>query len=995
MKQLLMLTCPFFSTTEETNEQVCKTIMGIIDPNNIDNSVTITDILSSARIPRVLYNLGLVMNVRGYDCMNSKLASQYDIFKSVTASIGATFNDTVTKKGVFVEVPLSFITTTNVSEEGKYDMLFLQYYLDSGDYNLEDIINAFWGTPALNLLRSELSTSGISEDKLKSIAKKFIFDYRDFLNKQFFAENDYDATTYGEAPPVYRLYNANVVGAQINYATNVRSSHQEMSVMERPCDEIPLTVPEYYEIACQEAWFDKESAITETSDDTSTSVFTNLSNEEDSVITSDFEIKSIYKPVYQADAAWEYFKDDTTVPIINPTTINVASITQFWDVNPANDLPADSFNYCDDGKRYTLEDLVGDASNNRLPLQQNEKKFYTKLNLLYDIAISVEKLALSDEVFEAIKDTAGSTVVDNYLKTLSEQAFNLCWCHTGTTQSIMATSDNEPVNNYDSDSDSDSDTYSIIKTPCRVATVEKVDGSYVLKNKFKSMFERAGSNGNYEEFVYQALRSLLPSMGLGFDGSFDRNFHADGALIGFIDTSGNPRRWIDTLIRLLRWGNRKPTVLTLAPLTATNEEMNQCSVFWDLNTGKSTRNDGCFTNYEAEIDPDTGNQYSITGIVYTEIAIPANIISMFYPYLNDFISPTGVYNLPIGIQLTETLHDTTNTENDSELRKSTFMDIFQFCSELKKGKKFDTVSYSDGKFIVKDDTKFICRPIAHVIACVLKETIIDDENNYNKFIIAPNEEITLDRSKILNEIGANKVYTAQVRNSNLFTAINSFTESLIKLKFQQVGKELEENHKVSENSLVNVEDSRLIYKYLGKLIQLRCNLINTEDNTCEIDLQILLDAFNNLRDSSKKSETLDNSESHLKEILKQISKTNPTYPINFIKFTSTNPEIDTLVIGVSSAPDKNVPHDTHYILTTIKEVEELMKSGMQFATQTVSYESGTKFNSILSNLKALDNRFGKKYIMTLPKIASKKHNGSFMWYFISSPNAIEIVRNIK
>lgn len=799
-----------FSTTSIT--ELRPTILGIVDPTNYKNVISLRDILMNKRLAATVYNLGLKL-----------IATSYPIRES-TQYFGVTYS--------FREnINTDIYTETQIATD----------IWDMDEADLSDAVIA--------QIKATLKSvcTNFDDTELMYVIKKLTSDSYKLLFEQF------DTTTNGTEATQYYLQEGTINGDPIKNITVLYPRTVTETVMHSPTDDIPLTVPSFYDLMCYSKYKQAElerdfmySGTTDDDDDVTEEDITDtelakISEETNYFSQKEVSYTDIYKPHYSyAARVTVTTQKGIEIPIINPTTVRVQKVTQFWEVYPASQIPDIAFGKKDDNTPYHLNDLTGHPENNHLGLQSNEKRYYNELENLLNVCISIEHNALSEEVFVENADRY-SEVLEDYLKTLSEQAFNLLWCHTGTTQSVYPDSiDSEDTISDNDTNDSSANIEVTINLHCHYGTILTVGN----KCKFQPFYQNM--NANDDLAIRNELKCKLPRLYLGFDGNAESGFvHHNGALVGFIQQNPSNHRWIDTLIRLLRWGERKPTVLSWESLSG--EDKVTANKYWNLNTASVSTHDGNIDSHKPIIDSVTGNCYKLMAVVCADISIPKGAYEKIYGPSKYEGGSINVH-VPIGVKLQ------VNYEEEN-MHKIVYEDIFTYHEKIKNGNPDDArghIVYDGSDYI--DITKAVGMIIPEedlntTVQCIDVKTYSghtdDNKEVLLVFNVNSNLEIAEKRRDIISkftDVNAAITFRDQVASKNLFNSIQQFTIMAAQANCLLVGKKFAET--LSLGSLtgslgINPENARIVYTFLNRLCDLSYNPVML-GNTPACDLKAIL-----------------------------------------------------------------------------------------------------------------------------------------------------------
>lgn len=784
-----------FSTTSVT--ELRPTILGIVDPTNYKNVISLKDILSNRRIAATVFNMGLKLAATSYAISDT---TQY-------FGVTHTFRENI-NTSVFSEVNVP-IDIWNMDESDLTDEVLLQ-------------------------IKSVLKRvcPDFDDAEMLHVIKKLAIDNYKLLFGQF------DATTNNAEVDQYYLQEGTINGDPIKNITIIYPRTLTDNIMHNPTDDIPLNVPSFYDLVCYSKYkqaeaerdFINSGTIGEGDDsieeDVSDAELAKISEETSFFSQKEMSYTDIYRPhcSYVAKVTVPTAKG-IEIPIINPASVRVQKVTQFWEVYPASQIPDVAFGKKEDNTPYHLNDLTGHPENNHLGLQSNEKKYYNDLENLLQVCISIEHNALSDEVYAENADRY-SEVLEEYLKTLSEQAFNLMWCHTGTTQSVYPDSiDTEEVADSDNDSnDSSANIEVTIKLHCHYGTVI-TDGK---RCKFQPFYQNM--NAHDDLAIRNELKHKLPRLYLGFDGNAEGGFvHHEGALVGFVQQNPSNHRWIDTLIRLLRWGERKPTMLSWEPLSGNSEVAT--NKYWNLNTASVSTHDGNIDNHKPVVDETTGNPYKLVAVVCADISIPKGAYEQAYGPSSYEGGSINVH-VPLGVKLQ------VNYEEDN-MYKIVYEDIFTYYEKITSGNKDDArghIVYNGSEYVDATDSIGTIIPEEDLSAAIqfmemktFSERTEDNKEVLLVFNVNSNLEITEKRREIISkftDVNAALAFRDQSATKNLFNSIQQFAVMAAQANCLHVGKKFAETlslGNLSGSLGINPENARIVYTFLNRLCALTYN----------------------------------------------------------------------------------------------------------------------------------------------------------------------------
>lgn len=309
-----------------------------------------------------------------------------------------------------------------------------------------------------------------------------------------------------------------------------------------------------------------------------------------------------------------------------------------------------------------VQDIKGRASNNLMSLQPNETMFFTGLrSLVYEgICIEKEIYTLAD-LNSALSKGVTSEFVDAFIQDMCKEAYALNWQHTGHA-SVLTTDT--------SDTDDDGDASSPIM---------------VLQGRYHVRIDK-NTGKLYTE------PDMVSTLGASDQVAVDDIPDGWQHISSFIkDNVTNSLGWAETLIRLLRWGYRKPTALSVP--TSTSKRL-----FLDLQSLAVSSFSGDFTrltpiNY-SNINGKTAS-YVLAGTIHSGL----NMANLEYIQSATGTSLTDIAGTICGFIL--------HTYTDEGKIKETYIDIFTAARLISKGNlsilgiDFDTET---GKFIVSDNS---------------------------------------------------------------------------------------------------------------------------------------------------------------------------------------------------------------------------------------------------------------------------------------------------
>lgn len=327
---------------------------------------------------------------------------------------------------------------------------------------------------------------------------------------------------------------------------------------------------------------------------------------------------------------------------INLTYMPLATVFKYFDcVHYKNALAA---------LGSTLDPVLieGSANNNTLPIQDNELKFYLGLRNLVIYGICVENKIFTMEGLEA-KLAAGvhSLVVDAFLRDLAEDIYSLNWVHTGhVLADTSATSAND---------DGEDDTLSV-SIPGRYF-VEIGSSEYGTRQEHKV----------YEQFAETEF--LDPKSRLaGFQSGMPRiDVYARTEI-------KNPFTWIEIVVRLSRWGARKPNSLYVPSLN----EATTGPRFLNMQTLTISGFSGTFVNLQKNTYGEHEDVYLVDSEVILEVS------DKWASDLTELNANLGT-NLAMGDKIPCSIALTSTFANLPDKQQYFYVDVFTLATQIAKG----------------------------------------------------------------------------------------------------------------------------------------------------------------------------------------------------------------------------------------------------------------------------------------------------------------------
>lgn len=282
------------------------------------------------------------------------------------------------------------------------------------------------------------------------------------------------------------------------------------------------------------------------------------------------------------------------------------SINDFYNLykpSPSN-LPPETFHeYTTEtgvSRPYTYTDITGHSDMNELDIQRYESEFYSRLVDLVNVGRSIEHNALSTQKFEQLSDSDTSKVAESYIKILAEQAFDENYQHTGRTNPHYI----ESAASSDSDSDS-GEKGEEFELPCLIGKVEGTRGEGFtftpitkdLEARLSMLPPSEQATSRRDWFKKLTTEGDLRDMGKGFK-----------KIAAHVDEVASYTRWPDTLIKLLRFGSKKPNILCIKGSNS----------YYNLNDNCKTLFNGNTKMLHKIVDSNTGSSCNIDAIIYAK-----------------------------------------------------------------------------------------------------------------------------------------------------------------------------------------------------------------------------------------------------------------------------------------------------------------------------------------------------------------------------------------
>jgi hypothetical protein len=689
---------------KNTTGGIAMTLSAIIDSTNPKNTITVYDLVKdedSPRILKVLSNMGVTFKYNLHILDDSDNTKVVCILPNVGgATINKSYYVNPFNKGLDVNLIRQFLCGKTPKES--VDVI-------SGDISKR---LTFYPEDA-NTVSNKIATDFIAYYKAVSSGSVMI--------------------------PIYNTSNtiSNYIGGVIDYSKDsVRNSENVSEISEMP---VVFEIPTFQQLATQKEYTenvynsasissDGEDIIDEINSDTSLNGTSEFSDAGNSVASnSEHNWKNIYLKINGPESInfITIGKKDSGngEDYINVISLDapclVQGVSEFYDV--VGTRPPHSFKKDAEGNYYTEEDIIGRPSNNNLPIQNNEKYMYNKLVDLITVGTCIEHNALSKEMYDALPIDADSEIVTDYLKTIARQAFNVNWAHTG--------SGDEQITDLEESSENDNGEFtSKIDLPCRLGKVIKNSaGVYtfvssitrdIIPTELRNSY--APGSSAESELIYKILMDKLPNVGKGFP-----------ALEEFMKLIKIRNKWAECIIKLLRFGHRKPNLLTIEGYT---------EKYWDINNKAISYFDGNIDNCVPVVNMDTGKNYFLESIIISEL--PVNNIQEGFKLNTLFEAIYGFkpdvkgdkVEFPIALVFREKFEG-------NPVSKINVVDIYDFVSSVKnKNASYDFgyVEHDSNGFkmsdSLRDDFDFTTVPkIKLSYLKLMVDDTLDSETRYNNY----------------------------------------------------------------------------------------------------------------------------------------------------------------------------------------------------------------------------------------------------------------------
>lgn len=273
--------------------------------------------------------------------------------------------------------------------------------------------------------------------------------------------------------------------------------------------------------------------------------------------------------------------------------------------------------------------VEGNPNNNTLGIMSNEISLYLGLrNLVIDGICIEHNIYTLDDLNVALSEGKRSTIVDEFISNLADDAFALNWKHTGHVFNTVTSEDEE-----------DSESLSTA-----------MPGRYHVK-----MIRDSSGHTRFVKEEDQNTEMTFLQDGLPKIDAYIKNCVV------------NPFAWVEVVIRLLRWGARKPNALYAPTLVGKAQFLNMNTLVMSDFSGNyaelehNTYEDGCF--------------YTVAGSIQLPVTDDVDITEL-NQHCNSEIQRDST--IPFGITLAATFKDS----NISEYR---FIDIFTAATQIASG----------------------------------------------------------------------------------------------------------------------------------------------------------------------------------------------------------------------------------------------------------------------------------------------------------------------
>lgn len=289
-------------------------------------------------------------------------------------------------------------------------------------------------------------------------------------------------------------------------------------------------------------------------------------------------------------------------------------ITPYFNLYPVNNLIDSAFLTNPETKEpYSVQDIKGySGKQNTVELYPEEKSFWYELQELVNTGIALEQNVLRYETLRELVDsnTVVSQTVNDFLDLLIKRAYNVNWPHTGITSAgTTLLVDNKK----DSDGNSSDDSGSVsIETeiPYVVGEFHPETNKFCpARMVFCYVKDKNGveSKDTVDHVLYI---STINNTTLLDDSTLGDGFH------DLMLTLGNyvsPYLHAETLLKLLRWGERKPRMLVY------NLSKLSSPLYLDIATMSKQPFNGDTTSLTLIPETDTGVTSEIQSVIVSSL----------------------------------------------------------------------------------------------------------------------------------------------------------------------------------------------------------------------------------------------------------------------------------------------------------------------------------------------------------------------------------------
>lgn len=353
----------------------------------------------------------------------------------------------------------------------------------------------------------------------------------------------------------------------------------------------------------------------------------------------------IPKPYYNRNMVTE---EDVSVDFVDLSTVYKA-------LNPYKDN-MDACSPVDFKKAFAVlgkEAILGNAENNDLPIQNNERRFYTALNKFIERSLKMyleaEDMYSEEEFSRRINNNVLPTHVELILESFIRAFVNINWRH----------SPNVPVNEF---------------TPPVEGNDDDDDNA-------------GGGDSAQLSGDYRASSDIADF------GKMQDITHYMTSIKGLLSSNLTAYAWSEVIVKLARWGERKPTHLKL-----TEEESGSSLTMLNLFKFESEEDLSYLKNYDCvEID---GCKYIMASLVVNDAMYIADSSGMIEDsgietYGDSSMCTAGVLGVRC-LQIFETSY--------GQKRLSVYMSLDSIIDNYNKGiNKIYGLDLVDGRFVVDEE----------------------------------------------------------------------------------------------------------------------------------------------------------------------------------------------------------------------------------------------------------------------------------------------------